>query len=164
MTLVHNLYFVVDIKVLWNWRLDNLIFDPFKPKRISPTYTAFHPLLFLLTESSLTFCSVQQSHHEAVNSQLQQQILDHLQQIIWDLQSRQSIVTTPGRETREATERERLLSGMAGMKLKSPAYNHVRTAHNQWVTYSNNRCENLTVWMICVSQAPVSSVLFSQPP
>lgn len=86
------------------------------------TYTLCAPLPLLLT---LTFCSVQQSHHEAVNSQIQQQILDHLQQIIWDLQGRQSLMTTPGRETGDAKERAR------GVKFKIPAYDHVRTAYNQ---------------------------------
>lgn len=51
-----------------------------------------------LSIPSLTFCGVQQSHHEAVDSQIQQQILDHLQQIIWYLKRRQSIMTTPMQE------------------------------------------------------------------
>lgn len=43
----------------------------------------------------LTFCGVQQSYHQAVNSQLQQQVLDDLKQIIGDLQSRKRLVTSP---------------------------------------------------------------------
>ena len=62
----------------------------------------------------LTFCCVQQRHHEAVDSQLQQQILDHLQQIIRDLHRRQSVMTTPGWQTPEENVDQREREGREG--------------------------------------------------
>lgn len=48
-----------------------------------------------LSAARLTFCGVQQRHHEAVDSQVQQQVWDHLQEIVWDLQGRKCFMTAP---------------------------------------------------------------------
>lgn len=86
----------------------------------------FNPILQTYLRSSLTLGGVQQSHHEAVNSQIQQQVLDHLQQIVGDLQGRQSLMTGPGGDREEVI--------------------HQYDMHD--VHVAKNLCDNLTMWMI----------------